>query len=168
MKKLLDWLAKEVPQKSRKWFILSAVCLSVVWSICVIMVLDFFGIELPQKQTMGLKIATWYFHFILFILAAIEEALFRLPLAAITYKLGKSRVVLLAILLSSVIFGLLHGGFICIFIQGVSGIILCAVFLKCGGFQENARAGFLASVLTHYLCNVVLIWLAFMGGLRYF
>ena len=92
---------------------------------------------------------------ILFAAAAFEELLFRLiPLAGAVIIFGRRPVPVLAVsVISSAVFGLLHGNFVNIFVQGTNGFLLSLLFLKCGGFNGKSLKGFATSSLGHFLFN---------------
>lgn len=84
----------------------------------------------------------------------IEEFAFRfIPLALTFLIFGRSRMVLVAALLSSIVFGYLHGGYDLMFTLGFMGLMLCLVFLKCGGMNGSVIKGFLCSFLAHFSVN---------------
>ncbi|MEK9158616.1 MAG: CPBP family glutamic-type intramembrane protease, partial [Patescibacteria group bacterium] len=59
------------------------------------------------------------------ILAAYEEMIFRLPLSFVVAIWGKSKILIAAIIVSSVGFGLAHGSLWHVCLQGIGGVILC-------------------------------------------
>src|SRR3989344_4839153 len=71
----------------------------------------------------------------------LEEFLFRLiPLriAVAIYLFSKNKKVIFVIIVAaSFIFGFVHFGWLSVFIQGIYGLILSWVFLKCGGLNRN-------------------------------
>jgi membrane protease YdiL (CAAX protease family) len=111
---------------------------------------------------------TWYDNFILSLSAAItEELVFRLLLlSAFLYlfswlfrsittlnpRISQSIPFLFSIILSSLLFGAIHGvyGFLFAF---VAGIVLCLVFL---------RAGLESAILAHFVTNVVFFDLTYL------
>lgn len=85
-----------------------------------------------------------------------EEFAFRFaPLALTFLKFGRSRMVLVAALLSSIVFGYLHGGYDLIFTAGFDGLMFCFVFLKCGGMSGSLIKGLLCSFLAHFSKNAI-------------
>ncbi len=74
---------------------------------------------------------------LLLIGATIEETLFRFPITFTRVIKAPVWASFLLAILSSVVYGGLHPGAINNLIQGVSGMILCIQFMKCGGFQGN-------------------------------
>lgn len=92
---------------------------------------------------------------VLFIAAAAEELIFRLfPLVAAFLIFGRRLIPVLAIALgASLIFGVLHGNYLNIFIQGASGFLLSLLFLKCGGYNGNILKAVASSSLGHFLLN---------------
>lgn len=95
---------------------------------------------------------------ILFISALVEELMFRFPLVILN---NNRNIQFIAIVLFSILFGLVHGDIYNIFIQGSSGIILSIVFLKCGGSDpfnnKNVLIGLLCSTTVHATFNIITI-----------
>ncbi len=84
----------------------------------------------PKKQCESLLPINRWLPLSLLFFAWIEEVVFRLPLSiAVTNGWSLSAILACAVFLS-IIFGLSHGRYN-IFIQGVSGIFLSLLFLKC-------------------------------------
>ncbi|OGN01780.1 MAG: hypothetical protein A3I26_03320 [Candidatus Yanofskybacteria bacterium RIFCSPLOWO2_02_FULL_43_10] len=96
--------------------------------------------------------------FLFFLMVAMapfmEEVLFRfLPIKGVKLITGDKNALWVAIILVSILFGSLHGSWHHIFIQGVSGIIFSLSFL---------RGGFVSSVVSHALTNLVAWSLVFI------
>jgi membrane protease YdiL (CAAX protease family) len=94
----------------------------------------------------------------------IEEAAFRLlPLGGLTFVLWKISPrfssqydiypVLLALVVTSIYFGLIHGNMGNVLIQGAVGIIFGLVFLKMSYYGEAPFRGFVASTIIHSVLN---------------
>lgn len=78
-----------------------------------------------------------------------EEAAFRFgPLEVIR---GNDKFLLPVVVMSSVLFGWLHGGPSHIMIQGVFGVIFCWLYIKNG-------YSYVSSVILHSLWNTSMIW----------
>lgn len=88
--------------------------------------------------------------------AFIEEALFRVPLA-LAYP--NRTVGGLAVVLSAIAFGFAHGGAANILSQGVAGLGLSWVFLRCGGWRGNVVFAGFASMSAHAAQNFILLCL---------
>lgn len=70
----------------------------------------------------------------------IEEFAFRLlPIAVIMVLTNNKTALWVVIIISSVIFGYIHGAWYNIFIQGVSGVVLSLAYLK-GGYVSSVTA----------------------------
>ena len=114
-----------------------------------------------------------------------EELMFRFLPLVIIFSIIK-RVLpnvnifsrLLLIVASSFLFGISHGGLDHLLVQGVAGVVLCIVFLKCGGAAEKVsyessyiRAnlrGLLCSIFTHFWINYIIIIMDIVFfGMRY-
>jgi membrane protease YdiL (CAAX protease family) len=91
--------------------------------------------------------------------AVAEELIFRLaPLAVVLYFFGRRPgLLLLTSLVVSAVFGIVHGNYVNIFIQGMSGFLLSLLFLKCGGFNGNVFKGCATSSLGHFLFNSLIV-----------
>lgn len=117
----------------------------------------------------GLTILKWNFPFLLFLFAATEELLFRFfPLYSSVEAYGISKKVLLYAIGASIIFGLLHGSFFNIFIQGVSGFLYCLLFLKCGGFQKKYIRAFFVTTTSHFFFNGSVAVICLLKGVTQF
>ncbi|MEI6346062.1 MAG: CPBP family intramembrane glutamic endopeptidase [bacterium] len=92
-----------------------------------------------------------------------EEILFRGPLAAVAYKYKQFERVIAWTLISSILFGLAHGGPANILMQGLGGITYSVVFLKSGGLHGNPLKGLLASSSCHALFNLIVGTMAVLG-----
>ena len=78
-----------------------------------------------------------------------EECLFRyIPLSSMNKIRGGDKLTVEIVLLTSIIFGWLHGSIYNIAIQGVAGLLFSYVYLYTNSYKYT--------VLTHMLCNVCL------------
>jgi membrane protease YdiL (CAAX protease family) len=95
----------------------------------------------------------------IFNVALIEELMFRfLPLSfVLLFCRNRFIWVILAMIASSAIFGYLHGGLQFIGIQGVGGIFLSIIFLKCGGMNFNFVKATICSTAMHFLYNCAIL-----------
>ena len=91
--------------------------------------------------------------------AFIEEVLFRLiPLyTAVKIFSKKSYLILGVAIISSVIFGVLHGSPWNILIQGEGGLLYSLLYLKSGGLQGNHNKAISASTFLHASFNIIAI-----------
>ncbi len=155
---LLGWVREEARGKDVFLVVVAAVALGWFWTFGALVLIHLFdaGALIVQGNMLTPNI---YSPAILLGSAFFEELLFRLPLA-IFVRMGWSleKVFVVAVVLS-LLFGFLHGGISHIFLQGVSGFIFSVVFLKCGGWQRNYAKALIASTVTHFMFNAVLIWL---------
>lgn len=96
-----------------------------------------------------------------------EELVFRyLPLGLtffIVWACGLSLrplgtvIVVGAILLTSVVFGYIHGGIGNVFIQGLAGVTFGVIFAKWSGFGARCGKGLLASTIAHGATNALIL-----------
>lgn len=166
MKRLLDWLAQEKKGSAILFFIMNCVGASALYTmiagaLTVFLLPDSFFNDTPLLDEMHRLGA--FLPFIVLGAAAAEELLFRLPLALAVWRWGTSWKVVLSAVILSAIFGAVHGTLMHIFIQGVIGLVLSTVFLKCGGFQGRYVKATVASSATHAMFNGVLITLALVA-----
>jgi membrane protease YdiL (CAAX protease family) len=98
-------------------------------------------------------------------------------LKVITPKLSLA-LQMLIILISSFIFGVAHGGYDHLLVQGLGGIVLCIIFLKCGGNgtgsvdvireDRSVLKGWIFSSGTHLTMNYMAIVINFVFyGIHY-
>lgn len=97
----------------------------------------------------------------------IEEIVFRAPLSIAVFIFGEcAPVLIVASLISSIIFGFIHGDIWNVACQGVGGLIYCVIFLKTGGFNGKVVKPLAVTYLTHLMYDgliLVLIGLSAAG-----
>ena len=180
---ILGWLQTQVP--------ISHIWLFVLYSILSIFVLNFVTILiLPKHFTdpppfdpsdlnpgsylnfntprIGVPVLTWEFPGQVFYLAVMEELVFRFVLLGGAVQIwGATWPVLLVMVASSIVFGLMHGGPVNVLLQGVSGIVFCIVFLKCGGFDQNFLMALMIVAITHCIFNSIVAFFNLINGRPY-
>ena len=84
-----------------------------------------------------------------------EEGVFRLiPINIASRIWGReNKIVWTVIIISSIIFGLIHGSWRNIFLQGSAGIVFSIAFLK---------GGYISSAVAHSYCNLLIAMLSIM------
>ncbi len=96
----------------------------------------------------------------------IEESLFRaIPLTTVVafmlWSGAKRRWVVCAGmfmgLCTAIIFGIAHGGWVHVPVQGMMGMCSALAFLKCGGVRGEYWSGLLAAAATHVAANELLL-----------
>lgn len=153
--------------------------LEIVWQIiiskmlfaflAVIIMEKILGLDVPPVVSGTMPILSWNFPLILTAFVFLEEIIFRvIPLMLAIGLQGSPKTVLFVAGISSVLFGLVHGSWHHVFIQGAGGMFLSCVFLKCGGFNKKYFKATAASTATHFLFNGLLITFALIAGERYF
>ncbi len=171
--RLWGWLSDEPETwQSIAGFIVNIVAVSLCWSLGMVTVLNFLGIRVVAQGAQEIipAVTGWPIWiivlFTLFILAFVEEVLFRFPLffvALIVFgKKWPLSVNLWSIVILSAIFGYLHGNWINIFIQGVIGVFLSFAFLKGGALALRPGKGLLISTTAHFLYNAAVMVLPFI------
>ncbi|MEK9155610.1 MAG: CPBP family intramembrane glutamic endopeptidase [Patescibacteria group bacterium] len=89
--------------------------------------------------------------------SVIEELIFRAPLSVVGKIWPGHRVGIWVALVSSIIFGYIHGGLATIPAQGVLGMILCFSYMKCGGMEGKFWRPIGVTIAVHTLYNFVLL-----------
>jgi membrane protease YdiL (CAAX protease family) len=96
--------------------------------------------------------------------ALAEEIPFRfVPLTLVTRFWPIPTAVIVTSVLSSAVFGYLHGGAAYIWLRGVAGLIYCGVFLKCGGWNRRPFKALFFTTLAHFLHNTLVAVPIFWG-----
>ena len=86
-----------------------------------------------------------------------EEFFFRfLPIMIGRSLLNSMPITILLCLISSIIFGYLHGNHWNILVQGVIGMGFCLIYLKCGGINKKIVKPYLTTSAVHFLYNIFL------------
>ncbi len=149
---MIRWIEKEPSWLGVAGWVTLFLIFNVIYSIIV---LPLIGFTPPGKPILEIDFIVWS----LLIAPVLEEMLFRvLPLAIISEKVryhGGSGWLLLGSAISSVIFGLMHGGWANVPLQGVAGFTLCLIFLKAGGRHGNYEKAGVAVFVMHSVYNVI-------------
>ena len=165
MEKLFSWLRVE-PSGVKLWkFFAGMVALLFCCSLISEMVFDVLGVHWPIDKNIDyllMEHPIFFLGLLLPLLAAIEELFFRFPLVLFLCSDAPPRILLLLVLLLSIVFGRVHGSWGNVLIQGVMGVVLCMVFLKCGGMQKKYGKAFLSSTFVHFTYNFVVFGLVFL------
>lgn len=115
------------------------------------------------QKSAGMSLS-WYWVTVVAIVVPLEEFVFRavpLYLAARINQHHPSRIVLVAII-SSVMFGRAHGGWDCVLIVGMAGLMYSALYLKCGGMRGAFWKPLLAASLAHFGWDCTTLVVSFM------
>jgi hypothetical protein len=117
-----------------------------------------FGWQISPLQVEQVSYA-FYFPTPLFMLwvAVKEEVMYRLPIAVLMEMRIPYWVIIPVILFIQLYFGFKHGSIEHILFQGVGGIMLCVLFLKCGGMQRKYGKALMSVVLAHYILKIILL-----------
>ncbi len=150
MGKLFCYFQKEnlsIPEATE--FIILAPLFYIIFSLSISIIALNFNIVFPRPSSLQVSQIIY-----LLIKVAEEEAGYRfMPLVLAVEKWGSSRKIWLVVLIISVLFGLRHGSYLLILQQGVFGMILSLVFLKCGGFGKKYLRAYVASITAHALVD---------------
>jgi len=117
---------------------------------------------LVGRYIAGFKMSGSDMILVYFFSVQIEELIFRvIPffLSFIIFKRApdifyKTAVALMLFFISTIIFGILHGGLVNILVQGVGGFILGIVYLRCGGYSGKVLKPFAVASILHFIYNI--------------
>lgn len=152
-----NWLKREAVGWHVIFYVLGCTVINLLIAALTMGIVYLFKVDFPAKESIGLEILSPTFPFLLFILAFIEEVMFRLPLAiAITYEWSVRWLFIFMVVLS-VLFGISHGSVYNIPVQGAIGLMFSILFLKCGGMEERYKKAILATTTAHFLYNGALV-----------
>ncbi|NTW14654.1 MAG: CPBP family intramembrane metalloprotease [Candidatus Moranbacteria bacterium] len=160
------WLRKEAT--IREAFVLAVAMIVVKIGYSYVL-----GIAFPQLKDavdnapkLGMTILAFSTPFLFLFYALMEEVIFRAPLS-IAEDLGWSvRGMMVASLVLSVVFGLLHGSPANIPYQGVAGFFYCIMYLKCGGLTGNGMKAIAVTSISHFTWNMLCIANLYCHGVR--
>ncbi len=120
-----------------------------------------------EELDMGLEILSLSFIPLLFLLAGIEEMIFRiLPLTWAMRNVSKQNIVLAA-LFTAIAFGFVHGGLANIPLQGLGGLVYAIVFIKYAHGERYMEAGFVV-ITIHTVFNGLIALLSLSEGVTTF
>ena len=163
----MNWLKKEAQGKGVCNCILLWLCFNLGYSVLVCT--TFILLKMPPIEFPGGKITIDAKLFLaLPIVVLIEEVLFRGPLICVAKIRCSLKNTLIAAAILSMIFGLVHGLWICIFIQGVAGFGLSLLFLKCGGLQGRYIKAITATTTAHVAFDAILLLICMQHGMKEF
>lgn len=152
--KISNWFTQE-PKSSR--FILAILVCLLIQAGYLFLFDVFLGTvkETPEKAAHVQELLkNWYFPLLVFGEALGEEIVFRLmPLACIVRFYKNVNAVLLVAVISSISFGMWHGGLPNILIEGIGGFIYCILWLKSGGWSGKILKPTLATFAVHIFLN---------------
>ncbi len=145
---------------------------AIMWLNIVAVVIMWYVLKIDVDRPSGMVNYTVYYPNIvpLFVLqvALIEEALLRLiPLGFSLKFWGINWKTAGMTILSSAVFGYLHGGIEYIPIQGVAGLVYCVLFLKVSGWESKKRSilkAYLSVVCLHAMFDGIAITIAILIG----
>lgn len=166
MQKLWIWLEQEATDiEEILGLIWIFFCIDIAVSLIGIFVVEIIiGVKLPECGVYLLKYPFYLFVLMLMGAVAIEEFIFRFIPLSIAYLLARKIwnfpfLFIVFAVVSSFFFGWAHGTIYNVLIQGVSGILICLLFLKCGGYQGRIFKALLVTSCYHFFFNFVLFLL---------
>src|SRR3989344_1419419 len=160
MRRLVAWLSNEPNSlKERFDLILAFSVVGFLWTNVAVYAITYLGllpyIARPVSEP-GIKLDLIGSIQFLIGAAIFEEILFRLIPLKLASKLGSGNAVAIfsAAVASSAVFGYMHGGWVHLSMQGIVGLMFCAVYLKYGGMQGKILLPTAASSTTHFFVNL--------------
>ncbi len=180
MKQIIDWLENGAKSRSLLYSIPIITFCSLTYGICF-----FYGLVkyLPGNESCSSSTGDlgkindlgFMIYFAIWGAAFFEEFLFRFsPIFTIQFLLSffsikinyKISILFICIIMISIFFGYLHGNYINVFIQGVSGFIYSLIYLKYGGYylsyQNSSLNSFNAlyiSTIFHFFHNITIFFI---------
>lgn len=131
--------------------------LNLAWSMGAMTALLAAGGEISPVAGLDF-FRTWRHLAVIWPAVGIEELIFRAPLA-LPAAFGLDRLIPPMMAALSILFGLAHGDSLPhVLIQGGGGLILCVVFLRCGGLHRHPIRGWSCATAAHGLYDTAL-WL---------
>jgi len=92
----------------------------------------------------------------------LEEIVFRAAPLWFTRKLSRDETLLgVVIITSSFFFALIHNGQMQLAIQGIGGVLLCALYLKCGGMRGVLFTPLVVVTMYHMIWNFTVLTIVF-------
>ncbi len=160
----MRWLKKEACGKWIVFYILCGVAIKITYDFGMFSLLNFSHIATSNMSSGVAPIDKTPMFFLSMLISAIfEEAVFRLlPLyLAVTCGLSTKKVIFVAVI-SSVLFGYLHGNAFNLIFQGIGGLLFSLIFLKCGGLHFHFWKAFSVSTIVHLLFNSIIVLIVLM------
>ncbi len=160
IERFIGWLKTEVYGANAVLFIIFFSLIALLVAEINVRILTYFlNIEHKEKIfPLTLSLVPW-----MFLWALKEEFVYRRPISLIVSRNGLGYVCLAWVIIAQIIFGLDHGSFYNIFIQGVAGCFYVVIFLKCGGASGKIIKPMLASASGHALYNLILVAIVFLN-----
>jgi len=159
VRKIVAWLEREVSGPYVPLFIVAALACCYLYLVGLGIFVDAFNIVLPKGPKLPTNSPFPILIIVLALGAWVEEVIFRLGPIWVARRLfhASTRSTVVVILIVSACFGYIHAGghawFIAI--QGVLGVMLSVVFMKCGGLQGRYAKALIASTATHTVHNTI-------------
>lgn len=161
---LEQWLEKEAGGKQIFFYIFFFLLVTFIYNLAVVFIAYLLGIHIITTPGKNIEFLMHYFPFVLIAAAFGEEVISRLPLAIpIELGLSKKKIIASAVLLS-VMFGIMHGGFVNIFLQGMAGFFYSILFLKCGGLKKKYTKALITTTAIHSLFNGIILLILLATG----
>lgn len=160
MQKIQNWLSKQVGWKYLLVMVLILVILNGLWAIIMRPLIYEWIPPKDNSRFIALLVMLitdpiWFFTFAILIGPLWEEFIYRF--CVLTFVVTKTLSfwwIGLAVILSSIVFGLRHDGLPSIFIYGIFGVCSSIIFLKAGAYNKNYKRGFLYCFVFHSLFNI--------------
>ncbi len=163
MNSLWLWVERPVPQDRLLRFLAACVLVHLLLAIGAAALLVQLGLKMHRAGS-GTHPINLAIIPLLIVVAFNEECFFRFAPLAFATTIGNRSVIVVAAVLSSAIFGWLHGDWMNLFVQGVGGLFYCIVFLKCSSFGKDLRRGLCCSTAAHAAFDLLIVALASLAG----
>ncbi|MCD4762050.1 CPBP family intramembrane metalloprotease [bacterium] len=144
-----NYLDKQIPDNKELWFIFKIIGIYTALILSVAFLTAFWGNSLNRPLPIQIYSA---FHYLF--VAAEEEAFYRfVPLVLAVEYWGTGEKTMVVIIISSLIFGFIHGSYVSLIIASLLGFLLSIVFLKLGGSKKKYLKPYVAIVIIHAMIN---------------
>ena len=159
MTSINNWLLNEPEWNAIPFLIIKAIFIIYFIGVCGVGFAALIGIDVPRNP--AVDFVTGYSNTKLFltllVAGFIEELLFRfIPITIGTNGFKSIKLTYFLCIISSIIFGYLHGSMANFFAQGLMGLGFCIFYLKFGASNKKIIKPLLATSLTHCLFNFIL------------
>jgi membrane protease YdiL (CAAX protease family) len=158
----IESIGKWLSDEPKGWKVISYIGLYLALALAESYLLLWFlsqTFNLPANNGLAEMLEQWGLLFlpVLFLHAAVEETVFRFLILSTIRPLWdrNPRKYLEYILFFSLLFGAFHSSIGGILIQGLNGILISLLFLKCGGFNYEYKKALATSSLAHFLFNAI-------------
>ena len=155
-----DWLSDEPKGSAIPAWLLKAVFILFGAGFIGVIIASTHGIIIPENQAVDILITYNQFALIVMLLFGgfIEEFIFRfIPITIGMNGFKSLKLTIVLCIISSLIFGYVHGNFANIFTQGFIGLAFWGLYLKFGAVHRKIIKPYCITSIVHALFNYILI-----------